>query len=254
MGSTFKILLIFIYIYQQMTTSNGDVPLGLAAGGFFSATPEVIEMLVEANPDAVTHQSKLGKTPLHHYLEACIGFNNAPNPRIMQLLIVDNVAELADDDGCTPLWKLGQAAKNFHLNEQQFEEFSSSLTCILANHSCKDTSFLSDLRCLPPSLRIKAFEKKRVKQILNASMERAPYTAMLMMDFYIQFMIIISFTFGIVEGDRNRNAISALHLFGCVYWTLRKILSFAASKNKRIFIFDAWRLLEVRRWNICVYL
>jgi len=51
-----------------MTTSNGDLPLGLAAGGFFSATPEVIRMLVEANPDAVTHRSKLGKTPLHNYL------------------------------------------------------------------------------------------------------------------------------------------------------------------------------------------
>jgi len=251
-NSNQNLTLLVIYIYQQMTTSNGDLPLGLAAGGFFSATPEVIEMLAEANPDAVLHRSKLGKTPLHHYLEACIGFNNVPNPRIMQLLIVDNVAELADNDGHTPLWKLGRAAKNFHLNEQQLEEFSSALTCILENHSCKDTSFLSDLRCLPPSLRITAFETKRVKQILNASMERAPYTAMLMMDFYVQFMIIISFTFGIVEGNRNRNAISALHLFGCAYWTLRKILSFAASKSKMIFIFDAWRLLEVRSCDDCV--
>eukprot|EP00985_Skeletonema_marinoi_P031001 scaffold35404_cov80-Skeletonema_marinoi.AAC.1 len=48
-------------------------------------------------------------------------------------------------------------------------------------NSCKDKSFLSDLRFLPSNLRIKAFEKKRVKQILNAAMERAPYTAMLMM-------------------------------------------------------------------------
>jgi len=57
-------------------------------------------------------------------------------------------------------------------------------------NSCKDKSFLSDLRFLPSNLRIKAFEKKRVKQILNAAMERAPYTAMLMMDIYVQFMIM----------------------------------------------------------------
>lgn len=78
---------------------------------------------------------------------------------------------MADNDECTPFWKLGQAAKNFHLNEQQFEE---PMKCILSNHSCKDKSFLSDLKFLPPNLRIKAFEKKRVKQILNAEMERTP--------------------------------------------------------------------------------
>ena len=139
-----------------------------------------------------------------------------------------NVAEMVDNDGYTPLWKLGQAAKNFHLNEQQFEEFSSSLLCILSNHSCKDKSFLSDLRFLPPNLRIKAFEKKRVKQILNAAMERAPYTAMLMMDVYIQFMIIASFTVGIAKGNRNRNAISSLLLL-CVYWTLRKASLFCST-------------------------
>ena len=117
-----------------MTTSNGDLPLGLAAGGFFSATPEVIGMLVEANPDAVTHRSKLGKTPLHNYLEACVDFKRVPSPCIIRLLIADdvntargdtelpNVAEMVDNDGYSPLWKLGQAAKNFHLNEQQFEE------------------------------------------------------------------------------------------------------------------------------------
>eukprot|EP00985_Skeletonema_marinoi_P031686 scaffold37768_cov137-Skeletonema_marinoi.AAC.1 len=74
----------------QMTTSNGDLRLGLAAGGFFSATPEVIGMLVEANPDAVTHRSKLGKTPLHNYLEACVDFKSVPSPCIIRLLIADD--------------------------------------------------------------------------------------------------------------------------------------------------------------------
>lgn len=234
-----------------MRTSPGDLPLALAAGGFFSATREVIDMLVKANPEAVTQSSKLGKTPLHHYLEASIHLNTVPVPQIMELLIADNIAELADNDGATPLFKLGLAAKNCHLNEQQFEEVSASLNCILSNHRCRDTSFLSDLRQLSPNLRIKAFEKKRVKQTLNASMERAPYTAMLMMDFYIQISIITSFSFGIVEGNHNRRAIAAVQLFGCVYWTLRKMLSFATIKSKAIFLFDAWRLLEVSLSVFC---
>ena len=153
--------------------------MGLACGGFFPATAQVIEMLVDAYPDARNETNSHGKTPLLNYLEACIHFKADPYPVVVQLLVTNDVAHKADIKGHTPLWEIGQAARLVLPNakERQLNNFRKSLDYILVNHQYEDsTSILRDLWHLPPKLRYFSFEKKGVKQILNDSMQQAPYT------------------------------------------------------------------------------
>jgi hypothetical protein len=77
-------------------------------------------------------------------------------------------------------------------------------------------------------MRALSFEKRATQEIIVDIMGRGPYIALLLLDFYIQTMVVVAFTIGCWYGFDN-NSFSTVMLVGCAYWILRRTAAIIGS-------------------------
>ena len=230
----------------RMTTDHGDTALGLACAGFVPACDDVIEALVKALPSARNCLNSRFETPLHLHLKMSRSYDVDPSPSVVRLLTTVDAVNTQDKRGYTPLCILGKAASEalsafsscirFFTTPDQFssdvdngpniDNYRKCLQFLLEHDPSRasKTQFLRDLLHFPKSLLHVSFEKEHTRQVLNDICGRGPYIAMLMNDFYIQLMIVLSYTLGCKFGFQGNGTTTAM-LAGCAYWTVRRFAS-----------------------------
>jgi ankyrin repeat protein len=154
-----------------------QLPLHIAAEEFLAELP-LVQLLFEAYPAAIQVQDANGRTPLHLALSS---YRKIPvDPRIMNMLFSDNVAQTRDRKGRRPLdvmldnpqvlpdyppfaWKLAEANEpNAASAYQRF--FHASLLHL--SSSGTDRRFLHDLEILPQWMRRQACVSSFVQEML----------------------------------------------------------------------------------------
>jgi len=225
----------------SMTTDHGETALGLACNGFVPACEVVIQALIKAFPSATNHVNSFNETPLHIHLSMSRNYHVDPSPSVVRLLTTVDGVNTKDRKGCTPLCILGKAASEsmslFASCIQFFstptshespniDNYKKSLQLLLDYDPSRasKSQFLRDLLHFPKNLLVVSFEKEHTRRVLNDICGRGPYVALLMADFYIQLMIIISFTIGCNFGF-NGNASTTSMLIGSAYWIFRRFAS-----------------------------
>ena len=159
----------------------------------------------------------------------------------MRLLTTVDAVNTKDRTGCTPLCILGKAAsESMSLfascirffstptshESPNIDNYKKSLQ-VLLDHDPSQASksqFLRDLLHFPKNLLVVSFEKEHTRRVLNDICGRGPYVALLMADFYIQLMIIISFTIGCNFGFKGNGSTTSM-LIGSAYWIFRRFAS-----------------------------
>jgi hypothetical protein len=77
---------------------------------------------------------------------------------------------------------------------------------------------------LPKNLRDVSFEKQNTREVINDIVGRGQYIALLMMDFYMQMAIVVTFTLGCSNGFENKTYTTVM-LVGSGYWFLKRLAS-----------------------------
>lgn len=230
----------------SMATDHGETALGLACDGFVPACEAVIQALVKAFPSGRNHVNSRNETPLHLHLNMSRSYNVDPSPSVVRIITTVDAVNIQDRRGYRPLCILGKAASEatsffsscirFFSTPTQFssevadgpniDNYRKCLHVVLDHNPSRDSKsqFLRDLLHFPKSLMVVSFEKEQTRRILNEICGRGPYVALLMTDFYIQLMIIISYTIGCNFGFRGNNTTTAM-LVGSAYWIFRRFAS-----------------------------
>jgi hypothetical protein len=224
----------------EINTEQGESPLGIASGGFVPAGAEVIEYLANTHPKAAEEVNLRHETPLLIYLKFVRKYKLDPCPVIVGLLSTTQSANTRDLKGHSPLYYLGTGATNaFSLmaswvrfftakdnEEPDFNNYKRCLSTILScqPHQSSKTLFLRDLLQLPKNLRDVSFEKQNTREVINDIVGRGQYIALLMMDFYMQMAIVVTFTLGCSNGFENKTYTTVM-LVGSGYWFLKRLAS-----------------------------
>jgi hypothetical protein len=228
----------------QIRNADGNTPLGLACGGFLPAETEVILELILAHSDAKGETNNAGQTPLHIYFQQCRKSEFDPCLAVVKALTTIQSVNTRDSKNHSPLYEFGKASSEAFstlkkcervfspqsVDEPNFNSYKSSLEIILCHNPSRDskTQFLRDLISLPGCMRALSFEKRATQEIIVDIMGRGPYIALLLLDFYIQTMVVVAFTIGCWYGFDN-NSFSTVMLVGCAYWILRRTAAIIGS-------------------------
>ncbi|KAL7534221.1 hypothetical protein ACHAWF_004759 [Thalassiosira exigua] len=227
----------------KFATGNGkDTPLSLACGGFVPAGLDVVDLLVNAYPEARVETNSRDETPLHIHLKTMRTYELDPCPCTIKTLATVDVVNARDIKGHSPLYHLGRAATEafsfmaksvrfFSVDGDtgpDFDNFKHSLSVIVSLDPGRDskTLFLRDLLQLPKNLRNVSFEHKSTRIVINSIVGRGQYIGLLMMDFYVQLVIVIAFSLGCADRFQHR-AYTTVTIAGSAYWLLRRFVSAA---------------------------
>jgi len=244
-----------------MTNDHGETALGLACHGFVPACEAVIHALVKAFPSSRNHVNSFTETPLHIHLNMSRSYHVDPSPFLVRQLTTVDAVNTKDRRGYTPLCILGKGASEsmtlfascIHFfstptshESSNIDNYKKCLHVLLDNDPSREskTQFLRDLLHFPKSLLVVSFEKEHTRCVLNDICGRGPYIALLMTDFYIQLMIIISFTIGCNFGFKGNGTTTAM-LFGSAYWIFRRVASAMGSSSIMALLNESFRLMHL---------
>ena len=225
----------------SMTNDHGETALGLACHGFVPACEAVIQALVKEFPSSRNHANSFNETPLHIHLKMSRSYQLDPSVFVVRQLTTVDAVNTKDRRGYKPLCILGKAASEslsmfasciqffstpVSHESPNIDNYKKCLQILLDNEPSREskTQFLRDLLHFPKSLLVVSFEKEHTRVVLNDICGRGPYVALLMTDFYIQLMIIISFTIGCSFGFKDNGSTTALFV-GSAYWIFRRFAS-----------------------------
>ncbi|GKY96190.1 hypothetical protein MPSEU_000578900 [Mayamaea pseudoterrestris] len=237
----------------------GMLPLHYACA--FGASEEVLYVLTDAFPEAIESKDKRDRTPLHFALSNA-GRKTVPsavrlllglNPRIVNSI----------DKGPLPLRVLLEYAVTIKTEQADREEKRDSVRrCLehLLNANPEPTAdFLTSLQSLPEWLQEKAVVLPVVQHLLNEKISQRFPTAVLMMDFYILTIAIVSYSLNVVESiskrsnnDPSDDAIATSRLVPLYlvagYFALREvvqIVSLLSLKSFHIWLYDPSNYVNV---------
>ncbi|KAK1747366.1 hypothetical protein QTG54_001329 [Skeletonema marinoi] len=143
-------------------------------------------------------------------------------------------------------------SRNYHVDPSpsvspNIDNYKKSLQIHLEYDPSQDSKsqFLRDLLHFPKNLLVVSFEKEHTRRVLNDICGRGPYVALLMADFYIQLMTIISFTIGCNYGFKGNGSTTPM-LIGSAYWIFRRFASAMGSSSIIVsLMYESWRLLNL---------
>lgn len=231
----------------------------------FGASEEVLYVLTDAYPEAIKTKDKRDRTPLHFALSNA-GRRTVPSAvRLLLSLNRDIVNSL--DGGPLPLRVLAEYAATIKNEEEKRDEKRESVhRCLehLLNAEPDPTAdFLTALQSLPDWLSERAVVMPIVQELLNDKISQRFPTLVLMMDFYVLIMIIVAYSFNVVESIERRTAasrdetgeaakidtIKLIPLYaGAGYFILREviqIISLISLKSLNIWLYDPSNHLNV---------
>lgn len=188
---------------------TGQLPLHLAAEEM-SADFSLIRTIQESYPGAIHVQDGRGRTPLHLSLGS---YRRIPaDPRVVEILFSESVAQIVDDYGKLPFDLLVENAYGLSASKPRTAcrgGSSSSVYQKLFNASIvgaarpdtptKITFFLRRLRNLPPWLRIEACGTPIVQELLTEDLATPWKCALVMLDLFLLIILITVFRLQIKE-------------------------------------------------------
>lgn len=249
----------------------GMLPLHYACA--FGASEEVLYVLTDAYPEAIHTKDRRQRTPLHFALSNA-GRKTVPSA-VRLLLSLNNDIVNSIDGGPLPLRVLSEYTATIKMNDEKRNEKRESvqkcLEYILNAHPDPTADFLTTLQSLPDWLSERAVVMPVVQILLNEKISRRFPTGVLMMDFYMIIMIIVSYSFNVVNSierrfqptlnqtsltvDEDTSSTTSLPTAwlaplyaGALYFTLREvvqIISLISLKSFNIWLYDASNYLNV---------
>lgn len=236
-----------------------QLPLHYACA--FGASEEVLYVLTEACPEAINAKDKRQRTPLHFALSNA-GRKTVP-AAVRLLLSLNREIVNSIDNGPVPLRVLAEYAATIKREDENRDEKRESvfrcLDYLLKADPEPTAGFLTALQSLPEWLSERAVVMIGVQNLLNEKISRPFPTAVLMLDFYILVMIVISYSLNVTHsielrfgGQDNSDAIPGRQLvplyLGAAYFAGREIvqvMSLISLKSFSLWLYDPSNYLNV---------
>jgi ankyrin repeat protein len=256
----FRFFLFFSFLFFCFIIISRQ-PLHYACA--YGASEEALYVLTDAYLDAITTPDRRGRTPLHFALSNA-GRKAAP-AAVRLLLSLNRELVNSMNGGPLPLRVLAEYAATIKKDEeQQRESVESCLKYLLAAKPDPTADFFTALQSLPPFLQEKlsaqSFQEKReifspisvstnyslslslfravvmkvVQELLNEKIAQRFPTAILLLDFYLQMIVVIFYTLAVQEtanirygGQTNVQNLSfciPLLFLGATYFLVREII------------------------------
>jgi len=184
-------------------TDEGLLPLHLACA--YGRSEETLYVLLNEFPDAAMTTDNKQRTPLHFVLSNA-NRNNSPGA-VRVLLAQEKQLANSVGGGPLPLLVLAQFAKA-GVNRNNPEEEDAAIGCLkhlLAADPKPTPRFFSALQRLPGFLRDKAVVTTSVQEMLNDKIAERFTTMILILDLYLQFVVLITYVFAVTESQRLRS-------------------------------------------------
>mmetsp|Transcript_12830 Transcript_12830/g.19456 ORF Transcript_12830/g.19456 Transcript_12830/m.19456 type:complete len:828 (+) Transcript_12830:242-2725(+) len=245
-----------------MADENGSLPLHYACA--YGASEEVLKILLRVIPTSTTAMDIKGRTPLHFALGNA---DRASSPAVVQLLLEKgrDVIDMTDNDKQLPLHLLAAVAKKTGLDDKDKAKRVSAMKCLdsyLKSNPKPTADYLTALQSLPDWLLDHAVISEGVQKVLNEKIAQRFPTGILLLDFNVLIMIIISFRLAIynyIDKKKNEEDISfaedgyfkiyiILLILGAAYFMLREliqILSLITLDNLSSWYTDVGNALDV---------
>jgi Ion transport protein len=247
---------------------TGMLPLHYACA--YGADDEVIQALIEANPDGLLAMDDRGRTPLVFCLANCDRDYAAAAARFMLETNQDVVNRYEGTK--VPLQALADHAH--HIKDPAgMVNASKCLECYMHTEPLPTADLISAIQQLPDWLLEEALHLHIVQVLLNQKTSQPFPTAVLMFDFYILTMTIVSFSILIVrsiqvrsDDDPYNNALDGAILsplyIGISYFILRELIQLVGVTSLgalSTYIADGTNLIDIVYislllvWSICMH-
>jgi hypothetical protein len=160
-----------------------------------------LRVLIDFYPDALTIRDNFGRNPLHF---ALANTKTAPNaaPKTVRLLLNlnPNLVNPNSEDGPNPFLFLLEYATDInakHDSDELRESIKASLILLLDAKPNPTPTVFTALRSLPYWLFPTAILSQTVQALLNDKIKGRFPTGILMMDLYIQIMVLCFYGYAI---------------------------------------------------------
>jgi len=236
---------------------NGMLPLHYACA--YGASEEALYMLTDAYKDGITKIDSRGRTPLHFALSNA-GRKAAPAAVRLLLSLNKNIVN-SQDGGPLPLRVLAEFASTVRKDIEQRDSVGKCLEHLLHADPDPTADFFTALQSLPDWLQEQAVVMPVVQLLLNEKIAQRFPSAILMSDFYMQLMVVITYSLLVPEAiDRRFNenddaedpSIELTYLIplylGGIYFLFREliqILSLISLRAFHIWFYDPSNWLNV---------
>jgi Ion transport protein len=158
--------------------------------------------LTGAFPDAITTQDRRGRTPLHFALSNA---GRRAAPAAVRLLVSFN-RDIVNSRGgsANPLRVLAEFAATIRDDDDQKESVHRCLEHLLNAEPEPTADFFTALQSLPNWLSEQAVVMEVVQTLLNEKISQRFPTAVLMLDFYVLAMVIVSYSLNVQHSIDSR--------------------------------------------------
>eukprot|EP00591_Stephanopyxis_turris_P010302 CAMPEP_0195518568 /NCGR_PEP_ID=MMETSP0794_2-20130614/13169_1 /TAXON_ID=515487 /ORGANISM="Stephanopyxis turris, Strain CCMP 815" /LENGTH=714 /DNA_ID=CAMNT_0040647561 /DNA_START=271 /DNA_END=2415 /DNA_ORIENTATION=- len=221
---------------------DGMLPLHYACA--YGISREALLVLIGAYPDCITGIDNKGRSPLHF---ACANAEKESSPSTVRILLDQNptVIDKTDNDGKFPLDLLARQSQRLELHNKDGRE--NVVKCFLLCLNASKT-YVPNLNQLPFWLR------KEVQHVLVRKMSQPFPFAILMLDFYMYALLILSFSMATnmyikpqLQSEHASVGIKGWFIgvifLAIVYFVLREIMQIFS--QKKAWFRDTWNCLDV---------
>ncbi|KAG7351184.1 ankyrin repeat domain protein [Nitzschia inconspicua] len=233
---------------------NGMLPLHYACA--YGASEEALYVLTDAYSDAITTPDRRGRTPLHFALSNAGRKASPAAVRVLLSLNEDQVNSM--NGGPLPLRVLSEYAATLKEDEEQRESVENCLKYLLAAKPDPTADFFTALQSLPSFLQERAVVMRVVQELLNEKIAQRFPTAILLLDFYMQMLVVVFYSLAVEQSinrrfggaaDTSSDTAYCIVLYaGATYFFMREIIqvfSLISLKALHIWVYEPGNWLNV---------
>jgi hypothetical protein len=252
---------------------TGQLPLHLAAEEM-SADYSLIQTIQESYPGAIHVQDARGRTPLHLALHS---YRRVPaDPRVVELLFSERVAQIVDDYGKLPFDLLVESAHGLPSHKPRSTSYGSEGSSVyqrLFNASIvgaarpdtptKLSTFLRRLRNLPPWLRTEACATTYVQDLLTEELATPWKCALILLDGLLLVILITVFRLQMkefVDQLESADILSSWYTYSVYATAIFRLfaqiifggLAVAIGEFQHLCMFNLWYWIDIWAMLLCI--
>lgn len=219
----------------ELPDRGGMLPMHYACA--YGTNAAVLEVLAKAYNESLTTRENKGRTPMHL---AMVNAHRSASPGVIRFLLLSSGSDavnMRDSLGYLPLHLLAAGLKGIKVDEQNpRQNVSDCLSMYLDAKPLATADFLTALQDLPDWLQDVAVVSPHVRSLLNEKIVQRFHTAILMLDFYMYFLVIICFELasqtaidhkfckGVCPDYQPRMSLIVCLFVGAIYFSLRELI------------------------------